>query len=97
MPGPPEEIAVVREIYSLLLRDRLNESTIANILNQRGQKRDVTHPWTRGTEHEVLTNEKYIGNNVYNKESFKLKKRRVLNPGHVGSLHQSFRARHQCR
>ena len=30
--------------------------------------------------HQVLTNEKYIGNNVYNRVSFKLKKRRVINP-----------------
>ena len=30
--------------------------------------------------HQVLTNEKYIGNNVYNKVSFKLKQRRVVNP-----------------
>lgn len=29
---------------------------------------------------EVLTNEKYIGNNVYNRVSFKLKKMRVENP-----------------
>jgi hypothetical protein len=28
----------------------------------------------------VLTNEKYIGNNVYNRVSFKLKKKRVANP-----------------
>ncbi len=28
---------------------------------------------------EVLTNEKYIGNNVYNRRSFKLKKKRVVN------------------
>jgi hypothetical protein len=27
----------------------------------------------------VLTNEKYIGNNVYNRISFKLKKHRVVN------------------
>jgi hypothetical protein len=29
--------------------------------------------------HEVLTNEKYIGNNIYNRRSFKLKKLRVEN------------------
>jgi hypothetical protein len=28
---------------------------------------------------EILTNEKYIGNNVYNRRSFKLKKKRVVN------------------
>jgi hypothetical protein len=41
---------------------------------------DLGRPWTRGTVHQVLTNEKYIGNNVYNRISFKLKKKRVANP-----------------
>jgi hypothetical protein len=30
--------------------------------------------------HQVLTNEKYIGNNVYHRTSFKLKRKHVLNP-----------------
>jgi hypothetical protein len=35
--------------------------------------------WTRATVREVLTNEKYVGNNVYNRISFKLKKHRIVN------------------
>ena len=35
-------------------------------------------PWA--TVRQVLTNEKYIGNNVYNRHSFKLKKKHVNNP-----------------
>ena len=43
---------------------------------------DLDREWTRATVNEVLTNEKYIGNNVYNRRSFKLKKKRVRNdPG----------------
>src|SRR5690606_29836389 len=34
----------------------------------------------RSMVHQILSNEKYIGNNVYNRVSFKLKKKRVLNP-----------------
>ena len=40
---------------------------------------DLGRPWTRGTVHQVLTNEKYVGNNVWNRISFKLKKKRVRN------------------
>jgi hypothetical protein len=40
---------------------------------------DLGREWTRATVREVLTNEKYIGNNVYNRVSFKLKKMRVVN------------------
>ena len=47
---------------------------------RRASSTDRGRPWTRGTVHQVLTNEKYIGNNVYNRVSFKLKKKRVGNP-----------------
>ena len=40
---------------------------------------DLGRPWTRGTVHQVLINEKYIGNNVWNRGSFKLKRKRVRN------------------
>ncbi len=40
---------------------------------------DLGRPWTRGTVHQILINEKYIGNNVWNRGSFKLKKKRVRN------------------
>jgi hypothetical protein len=50
------------------------------LLNARGIVTDLGRAWTRGTVHQVLTNEKYIGNNVYNRVSFKLKKKRVVNP-----------------
>jgi DNA invertase Pin-like site-specific DNA recombinase len=80
VPGPADEVAVVREIYKMFVQREVNESTIAELLNKRGEQRDAVHPWTRGTVHEVLTNEKYIGNNVYNRESFKLKRRRIVNP-----------------
>ncbi len=52
---------------------------IAAILNDRGNWTDLGRPWTRGTVHQVLINEKYIGNNVWNRGSFKLKRKRVRN------------------
>ena len=48
-------------------------------LNEQGIQTDLDREWTRATVSEVLTNEKYIGNNVYNRISFKLKKTRVAN------------------
>jgi DNA invertase Pin-like site-specific DNA recombinase len=80
VPGPPEEIAIVQEIYGLFLEQKKTERQIADVLNLRGIKTDLDRPWTRGTVHQVLTNEKYIGNNVYHRTSFKLKKKRVENP-----------------
>jgi DNA invertase Pin-like site-specific DNA recombinase len=79
-PGPPQEIEIVRRIYRLFTLQGLREREIAGQLNNEGVATDLGRPWTRGTVHQVLTNEKYIGNNVYNRVSFKLKASRVVNP-----------------
>lgn len=79
VPGPEEEIAVVRRIYELFTRDAKSEADIAGWLNAQGILTDLGRPWNRGTVQQVLTNEKYIGNNVYNRTSFKLKQKHVVN------------------
>jgi DNA invertase Pin-like site-specific DNA recombinase len=79
VPGPPEEIDTVRWMYRSFVKQGKPESEIANILNERGVATDLGRPWTRGTVHQVLINEKYIGNNVWNRGSFKLKRKRVRN------------------
>lgn len=79
VPGPQNEIDTVRWIYSCFVDNRMNEKEIARQLNQRGETTDLEKPWTRSTVHQILTNEKYIGNNVFNRTSFKLKKRRIVN------------------
>lgn len=79
VPGPPEEIENVRWMYRSFVTDGRPEAEIADILNQRGVTTDLGRPWTRGTVHQVLINEKYVGNNVWNRGSFKLKKKRVRN------------------
>ena len=79
IPGPAEEIDTVRWMYRSFVKEGKLESEIADILNERGITTDLGRPWTRGTVHQVLINEKYIGNNVWNRGSFKLKKKRVRN------------------
>src|SRR5579883_3363026 len=80
VPGPAEEVAVVREIYRAFLRDGKSEFEIAARLNARNRRTDLGHAWTRGSVHQILTNHKYIGSNVFNRRSFKLKRIRVNNP-----------------
>ena len=80
VPGPDEEQEVVRRMYRMFVEDGRSEREIADALNAEGHLTDLERPWTRASVHQVLTNEKYIGNNVYNKVSFKLKQRRVVNP-----------------
>ena len=78
-PGPDAEVAVVNQIYRWFVDDNLSESEIAQRLNARSIRTDLGRDWTRATVREVLSNEKYIGNNVYNRRSFKLKRHRVVN------------------
>ncbi|MGD9294821.1 MAG: recombinase family protein, partial [Roseobacter sp.] len=66
-------------IFQAFVEDLKSESEIAEVLNTRGIPTDLDRAWTRGTVHQILINEKYIGNNVWNRSSFKLKKRRVQN------------------
>jgi hypothetical protein len=80
VPGPEEELQAVRWIYQTFLGDGRTERQIADQLNARKIMTDLGRPWTRGTVHQVLTNEKYIGHNVYHRTSFKLKRKHVLNP-----------------
>ena len=79
VPGPAEEIDTVRWIYRAFVEDRKIEREIAESLNERGILTDLGRAWTRGTVHQVLINEKYIGNNVWNRSSFKLKQQHVRN------------------
>lgn len=79
VPGPDAEIQVVYSIYQEFVDDQVSEREIADHLNQQGITTDLGRQWTRATVHQILTNEKYIGNNVYNRTSCKLKKQRVKN------------------
>ena len=80
VPGPAHEIDTVNTIYKQFVYDGLSEFEIAKQLNDRGILSDLERPWTRSSIQQVLTNEKYIGNNVYNRSSYKLKQKRVKNP-----------------
>ena len=78
--GPDEEVKIVRWIYQTFIDDGKNESEIATSLNAQGVVTDFGRAWNRATVHQVLTNEKYIGNNVYHRTSFKLKRKHIENP-----------------
>ncbi len=78
-PGPIEEIEHVQSIYLMFVEEGKSEREIALELNRRGIVTDLDRPWTRASIHQILTNEKYIGNNIFNRVSYKLKQRRIVN------------------
>ena len=80
VPGPEEEVRTVRKIYDLFVTHGQTEREIMETLNGLGVLGEHGRPWTRETVHQVLTNPKYIGANIYNRRSFKLKHKRVNNP-----------------
>jgi DNA invertase Pin-like site-specific DNA recombinase len=80
VPGPENEVEVVRQIYDLFTRHGKSESEISGMLNLRGLMNELDRPWTSYTVRGILTNPKYAGCNVYNRRSFKLKRKRVRNP-----------------
>jgi DNA invertase Pin-like site-specific DNA recombinase len=79
VPGPQPEQEKIRWIYDQFIAG-FNENEISEQLNAEGWKTDFGRPWTRGTVHDVLTNEKYIGNNLFNRRSGKLKSKARDNP-----------------
>jgi DNA invertase Pin-like site-specific DNA recombinase len=81
--GPDDEVATVHRIYHLFLERHLGEQSIADLLNDENIVTDFDRPWSRGTVHQVLTNEKYIGNNVYARTSGKLKTPTIPNPPEI--------------
>ena len=80
VPGPDTELAIVREVYRRFIHEGHAERQIAEWLNEQRAPLEDEGSWTKARVHTILTNEKYIGNNVWNKVSFKLKRRRVRNP-----------------
>jgi DNA invertase Pin-like site-specific DNA recombinase len=79
IPGPQEEVQIVKWVYELFIKKGKREREIANLLNEKGVLTDLGRKWNRGTVSQLLTNEKYIGNNIYNRTSFKLKRKHVQN------------------
>lgn len=78
--GPDNEVQTVLWIYKEFVEHGRTESEIAVLLNDQDIKTDWERPWTRGAVHQVLINEKYIGNNVWGRTSFKLKQTHLNNP-----------------
>lgn len=79
VPGPPDEVEAVRSIFRMFTREGKGETEIAQRLAAAQTPYAPGRPWTAQRVHRILTNEKYIGNNVFNRRSHKLSRERVKN------------------
>ena len=78
--GPAHEVAVVRRIYKWYVSDGLGDTKIATRLNELAIPSETMRPWTAWLIRWILTNEKYLGDLVFNRRSFKLSRDVVHNP-----------------
>ncbi len=79
IPGPPEEVGIVREIYSRFA-EGISIKTIVRSLNARRVPRDIPGPWHYRTVHRILTHPKYMGAIVFNQTTAKMHSKFKRNP-----------------
>lgn len=82
VPGPAEEVHTVRRVYSLFIEERRRPQQIADMLNAENVRSVNGELWNYYMIRQILVNEKYIGNSLYNKTSQKLGANPSLNPEH---------------
>ena len=80
VPGPDEEIAIVRQIYSWFLDDDISADAIARMLNERGVRRDRRGPWDKYAVNAILNHPKYCGCVAFNRCSRRLGAKTTRNP-----------------
>jgi len=80
VPGPRNEVALVRRVYEWFLKERLSPARIAQRLNDFGLRTDLSRIWLKDGIYRLLTSEKYAGNNVYNRTTVRLHTPRRNNP-----------------
>lgn len=72
VPGPDEEVKVIREIYRLLVFDGLSVYAIASELNKNRVEYVMGSKWDYQAVYRILTQPKYAGCHVYGRTSCKL-------------------------
>jgi len=80
VPGDPNEVEVVIQIFTLFTKGSLSEKQIAGQLNKENKRAPAGGPWTSSSVHNILSNQQYAGCVVYNKTSQTLKGRSRKNP-----------------
>jgi hypothetical protein len=83
VPGPLEEIAVVKEIFRLSAREKRSFPYIARKLNELGIPHlcnDSNVRWTYQAVRQIILNEKYIGSLIWGRYTQKLRSRCVPVP-----------------
>ena len=90
VPGPPEELAVVRRIFRLYVQHQLTFKEIARRLSEAGVKGYGEKPLSIGTIRNIVSNELCIGQMTYNLTTVKLQGRPQKNPEELWTRFSAF-------
>src|SRR5262249_39789543 len=80
VPGPAEELDIIRKIFRLYSSGRYSSTDIAQSLNDRGVPCTGGKRWSRSVIRDIVTNSKYVGDLVCGRWSGKLRTPRRWNP-----------------
>lgn len=80
VPGPAQEIMTIKRIYSMFVDEGLSLNDITARLNAEGSRNAHGRVWLSTAVRDILSNEKYIGNNVFNLTTTKLRGKWRKNP-----------------
>ena len=80
VPGPAHEVRVVRDIYRMLVFEKLTPYGISRELNRRGIEFVGHATWDYQGVFKLLTHPKYCGCHVFNRTSAKLHTRAICHP-----------------
>jgi DNA invertase Pin-like site-specific DNA recombinase len=90
VPGPPEELDVIRRIFRLYVRQRLSVPQIAERLAKDGIKGYSDKPLGLATIRHILSNELCIGQMTYNVRTSRLQGRTLKNPEQLWTRFAAF-------
>lgn len=79
-PGAEQEQRIVARIFRDYVIHRRSQASIVRLLNSEQIPNHRGTPWSEAMIRNILSNEAYIGNGVYNRKSFRLKQVMKKNP-----------------
>jgi hypothetical protein len=80
VPGPPDEISVVRRIFRMFVDQKRSMISISRTLNREGTPAASGRAWNHRQVRTVLTSELMVGYYVYNRRSYPMNGRPRPNP-----------------
>jgi DNA invertase Pin-like site-specific DNA recombinase len=87
--GPADEVETVRRIFKSVVGEGKCASEIAAELNADQIRTVRGRRWSAITVGKILANEKYTGSIIFNRSSYKLRQRRVVNPADMWIRHDN--------